>query len=104
MSNGKLPSSISAAIAVGAKYYFTNRPCKRGHRAKRATIDGVYTLCRRDWMADYYERVGRARARERYLIKRTARERMHQTPSELQEVLSAAIAAKLSVDPAFSTP
>lgn len=40
-----LPDSAQKAKAIGAKYYFTGRPCKHGHVAKRATISGSCYEC-----------------------------------------------------------
>lgn len=42
-----LPDSAQKAKELGAKYYFTGRPCKHGHIAKRATVSGSCYDCLR---------------------------------------------------------
>jgi len=38
------------AIDAGDKYYFTNKPCKRGHLDNRETAKGICCTCRKeDW-------------------------------------------------------
>lgn len=46
------PKTRAEAKAAGVKYYFTGKPCSRGHIAPRAT-KGNCTICREeDWRAD----------------------------------------------------
>lgn len=40
-----LPNSVAEAKASGSKYYFTGRPCKHGHIAKRAVVSGNCYEC-----------------------------------------------------------
>ncbi|MBV8664615.1 MAG: HNH endonuclease [Hyphomicrobiales bacterium] len=42
---GDLPNKRSDAIALGIKHYFTGKPCKRGHLAKRQSESGVCVEC-----------------------------------------------------------
>jgi hypothetical protein len=42
-----LPTSRPEAIACGAPFYFTGKPCKRGHTAKRE-VKGNCTECRKE--------------------------------------------------------
>lgn len=46
MADTELPSSRPEALAIGAPYYFTGKPCKHGHIAKRET-KGNCVECRR---------------------------------------------------------
>lgn len=41
-----MKKSRSAAIEAGEKFYNTGKPCKRGHVAKRSTMDGSCSACR----------------------------------------------------------
>ena len=41
-----LPSSRANAKRVGSVHYFTGKPCKNGHIAKRQTINGSCASCR----------------------------------------------------------
>lgn len=43
-----------AAKAAGLKYYFTGKPCIRGHIAKRQTSSGSCTTCGSENTAKYY--------------------------------------------------
>ena len=47
MDRTQLPKSRSEALAVGAPFYFTGVPCKRGHIAARET-KGNCTQCRKE--------------------------------------------------------
>ena len=40
-----LPRTAAEARAIGSKHYFTNKPCKNGHLAKRVTANGVCREC-----------------------------------------------------------
>lgn len=40
-----LPKSRPEASTIGATQYFTGKPCKNGHIAKRQTINGTCTVC-----------------------------------------------------------
>lgn len=52
-----LPSTLEEASKLGTKFYFTGKPCKKGHLCKRST-KGRYCLdCRKVWNEenpDYY--------------------------------------------------
>ena len=73
------PTTRSEAKATGAKYYFTGKPCKHGHIAKRET-KGNCTECRKvEWKIENDRRAllpksDAARAAERrfYLRNRDA--------------------------------
>ena len=71
MKDYQLPSARSDAKHVGAKYYFTGRPCKRGHIAPRSTTDGVCTICKREWKQTNKEKVYKYNKpfRKRYYAK-----------------------------------
>lgn len=45
--DGPVIISKNDAIAAGLKHYFTGKPCKRGHIAKRAVIDRGCVVCSR---------------------------------------------------------
>jgi len=38
----------------GLKFYFTGKPCKRGHIAERYTSNGKCIRCEKDYQVDYY--------------------------------------------------
>lgn len=46
--------SRKEAKALGLIYYFTGKPCKRGHFSKRQTVNGGCTECTRENTAKYY--------------------------------------------------
>jgi hypothetical protein len=46
MSLNILPREVHIARAEGARYYFTGRPCRHGHIAKRATKTGNCMECK----------------------------------------------------------
>lgn len=46
------PKTRAEAKATGAKYYFTGKPCTRGHVALRETKGNCVECRREDWMAD----------------------------------------------------
>lgn len=50
-----VPSNFSEAKRVGAAHYFTGKPCKNGHVAKRTARNGVCVACMaeatKNWMA-----------------------------------------------------
>lgn len=41
----KVDTSLTAAKRAGRKNYFTGKPCKRGHIARRLTANGACTEC-----------------------------------------------------------
>ena len=41
----KLKATRSEAVAFGQEFYFTGLPCKRGHVAKRRTINSACQEC-----------------------------------------------------------
>ena len=44
------PTTRAEAKDAGSKYYFTNKPCKRGHIDNRETAKGICCACRKeDW-------------------------------------------------------
>jgi 5-methylcytosine-specific restriction endonuclease McrA len=45
----KLPTSMTAAKAIKAPFYYTGRPCSRGHLAKRRTGNGTCSACKNAW-------------------------------------------------------
>lgn len=45
MSKDNLPSSFKEAIKVASKFYFTNKPCIKGHLSKRFTVNGNCYEC-----------------------------------------------------------
>lgn len=68
-----LPRSQAEAVAAGSKCYFTGKPCKRGHIAKRRTDTRACTECMTEsrakaFKAKYYKDVeeSRRKQRERY--------------------------------------
>lgn len=46
-NDNDLPRTRAEAKASGSKWYFTGKPCKHGHVAKRSTIDGCCVECRK---------------------------------------------------------
>lgn len=52
-----LPKSRALAKKIGAKWYFTGKPCSRGHVGKRSAASGQCNQCRREydllWQRDY---------------------------------------------------
>ena len=50
-----LPSTLSAAKALGALYYYTGKPCKHGHVDKRLTSNGLCATCKREIDRKYRE-------------------------------------------------
>jgi hypothetical protein len=57
-----LPTSRKAAIAAGAKKYFTGKPCKRGHVAPHY-VSGPCVICQRE-VTDRWQREHRDRVRD----------------------------------------
>lgn len=47
MSQNEYPAKRSEAIAIGAKWYFTGKPCKHGHAAKRQTSSKGCSECQK---------------------------------------------------------
>lgn len=43
------------AMLAGEKYYFTGNPCKKGHLAKKLTVNGACTECQRERTNRIYE-------------------------------------------------
>lgn len=64
-----LPKSRKEALAAGSKHFFTGKPCKRGHIAKRTTGNGTCVVCAseasRKWVAANPER-SKANKRRHY--------------------------------------
>lgn len=50
-----MPSTKREALAIGSKHYFTGKPCKHGHVAKRWTHNGVCEECCRQAGTKWYE-------------------------------------------------
>lgn len=48
-----MPSSHKEARAIGAVWYFTGKPCKRGHVAPRFASCGRCKVCHRQQKANY---------------------------------------------------
>jgi formate-dependent nitrite reductase cytochrome c552 subunit len=77
-----LPKSAAEAREVGAKFYFTGRPCKHGHVAERHTRGSVCVDCRQRQRRDYRTKNPEAvaqcarnnRAKNAAAIKRKKRE------------------------------
>ena len=49
MQDDQYPSTRREALSTGAKYYYTGKPCKHGHLAKRHTVKRDCTEC---WRVD----------------------------------------------------
>ena len=49
------PSSQAEARNTGAEYYFTGKPCKRGHLAKRKTSQGYCVECHKAYHKQYQQ-------------------------------------------------
>lgn len=49
-----LPPSISVARKVGAKQYYTGKPCRTGHLSPRMTVSGNCVECQREYMRKRY--------------------------------------------------
>lgn len=49
-----LPQSLKEARDLGSKYYFTGRPCKRGHITKRYTSTQTCSECEQTRSRAYY--------------------------------------------------
>lgn len=60
MEYHNLKSRFMEARKAGDKYYFTGKPCKKGHVSKRLTSNGKCCICNnssaRDWQKDNPER------------------------------------------------
>ena len=46
------PATREEAKRTGAKYYFTNKPCTRGHVAPRKTKGNCIECIKEDWVSD----------------------------------------------------
>ena len=46
------PTTREEAKRTGAKYYFTNKPCTRGHVAPRKTKGNCTECIKEDWVSD----------------------------------------------------
>lgn len=42
-----LPNGRTAAATLGEEFFFTGKPCKRGHLAPRKTVTGDCVECRK---------------------------------------------------------
>lgn len=51
-----IPTNLKDAKSQNEKYYFTGKPCKSGHIAKRATHNGVCLECNRISQKDWFDR------------------------------------------------
>lgn len=49
-----LPTSYSEAKRVGSMYYFTGKPCKRGHLVKRRTANATCVECSNHFVRKHY--------------------------------------------------
>lgn len=54
-----LPKTRAEAVQVGSPVYQTEKPCKRGHRTPRDTINGECLECRTAYQREY-KRAARA--------------------------------------------
>lgn len=64
----KLPRSRQEAREQGAKFYFTGKPCKKGHLDKRTSSEGKCLLCGRERVRLYsakWRAANREKARKR---------------------------------------
>lgn len=48
METDYLPKSPKEAKAVNSRFYFTGKPCKRGHISERQTSDAACVACKRE--------------------------------------------------------
>ena len=51
----KLPSTRKEAKAAGSSYYFTGKPCKRGHTDKRRTSNASCVACNAITSGQHYQ-------------------------------------------------
>lgn len=67
-NDNELPRTRAEAKAIGSTHYFTGKPCKHGHVAKRFTCDGGCIECSREFQRKKYDaNPEKARARVRKL-------------------------------------
>lgn len=52
-----LPSCLMAAAEAGSIYYFTGKPCKNGHVAKRRTKGGACIICAKEMSDAHRQRI-----------------------------------------------
>lgn len=60
----ELPTSAAAARAAGSTHYMTGKPCKRGHVAKRSTVDRQCRACHREKSVEIQRRWWASRTKE----------------------------------------
>lgn len=51
--NTLVPKTAKAAAGINAEYYFTGKPCKRGHLSKRRTSDRTCLECAKERGSDW---------------------------------------------------
>lgn len=51
-----IKSARQSAKQAGKTYYFTGKPCKKGHTAKRITSNGNCVVCQREHKTNYEKR------------------------------------------------
>jgi len=56
MDYSAYPKDRAAAKEIGAKYYFTGKPCARGHIALRKTKGSCVECVKEDWIVDNAKR------------------------------------------------
>ena len=75
-----LPSSRNDALAIGAKRFFTGKPCKHGHVSPQYTNGGNCVECKRIAKNKYRENnIERLREYDREYVKRNAIRRKENT-------------------------
>ena len=52
----QLPTTLSEAKRLGAKRYFTGKPCPHGHRVARLTSNRTCTACNQQQLQDWLDR------------------------------------------------
>ena len=79
----ELPQSRELAKAIGARFYFTGKPCRRGHVAKKSVTNGTCVKC----LAE-----SKKREQERYpeKFRKRTRERMRRWRANNKEAAKAA--------------
>lgn len=80
------PSSRAEAKATGAKYYFTGKPCARGHVAPRKTKGCCIECMKEDWAIDNAKRSEKPKSE----ASRAAGQRYYERNKELVKARAAA--------------
>lgn len=70
-----MQTSKREAKAHGEKYYFTGKPCKHGHIAKRWTHNGVCEICCKEAGAKWHASVRTDTQRRKHQIVQRVRQR-----------------------------